>query len=88
MAKAQGISINAIIIAALALLVLVILTVLLIGYFRGYGPKLKSCTVELGGTCRDISAGCLTGEQPVQGDCGESDSSSPTKQCCTAFSDT
>ena len=53
MKKGQGISINVIIIAAIALLVLVILAVLVL---RG-GSKLndgtESCMANYGGTCKD-----------------------------------
>lgn len=50
--KAQGISMNVIIIAAIALLVLVILSVIFIGRMGGWGEKTAGCATQ-GGTCYD-----------------------------------
>ena len=50
MAKAQGISINVIVIAAIALLVLVVLSVMFVGRIGLFGVKSISCA-ERGGTC-------------------------------------
>ena len=51
MAKAQGISINVIIIAAIALLVLVVLSVLFVGRIGIFGAKSISCS-DQGGSCQ------------------------------------
>ena len=48
--KAQGISMNVIIIAAIALLVLVILSVIFIGRMGRFGTETGSCTSQ-GGSC-------------------------------------
>ena len=48
--KAQGISMNVIIIAAIALLVLVILSVIFIGRMGKFGTETGSCTSQ-GGSC-------------------------------------
>ncbi len=50
MKKAQGMSMNVIIIAAIALIVLVILSVIFIGRMGAFGAASKDCT-KLGGTC-------------------------------------
>ena len=50
MAKGQGISINVIIIAAIALLVLVVLSVMFLGGMLKFGETQASCE-EKGGTC-------------------------------------
>jgi hypothetical protein len=77
MKKAQGISINVIIIAAIALLVLVILAVLVINSGRGIGDKTKTCEVQ-GGTCGDDS--CDEGVNEIaNSNCGED------RYCCPLF---
>ena len=48
--KAQGISMNVIIIAAIALLVLVILSVIFIGRMGGFGKATANCESQ-GGRC-------------------------------------
>jgi hypothetical protein len=50
MKKAQGISMNVIIIAAIALIVLVILSVIFIGRMGAFGSASENCD-KLGGTC-------------------------------------
>ena len=50
--KAQGISMNVIIIAAIALLVLVILSVIFIGRMGSFGEQTGACDQQ-GGTCYD-----------------------------------
>ena len=50
MAKAQGISINVIVVAAIALLVLVVLSVMFVGKIGLFAVKSTSCS-ERGGTC-------------------------------------
>lgn len=54
MKKAQGISVNVIIIAAIALLVLVVLSVIYIGRMGDWGAKTADCETN-GGKC-SISA--------------------------------
>lgn len=71
--KGQGISINVIIIAAIALLVLVILAVLLL---RSGGQLVVDCG-EAGGVCAD-SCGELDGlYTPYKADCPDD-----TERCC------
>ncbi len=65
--KAQGISMNVIIIAAIALLVLVILSVIFIGRMGGWGEKVGGCATQ-GGTCYDGST-CPTGTTPFSAKC-------------------
>ena len=68
--KGSEMSMNIIIIAAIALLILVILTVMLLGTF-GDADEAKGC-VSLGGTCSDIKCTGLGDEygfpRPM-GDC-------------------
>lgn len=52
MKKAQGISVNVIIIAAIALLVLVILSVVYIGRMGEWGIQTKNCETQ-GGKCSE-----------------------------------
>ncbi|MBS3098537.1 hypothetical protein J4209_07130, partial [Candidatus Woesearchaeota archaeon] len=59
--KAQGLSINVIIIAALALIVLVVLIVIFTGQTRKTISTLESCG-GIAGSCREKSSGCLSGE--------------------------
>jgi hypothetical protein len=60
--KGQGISINVIIIAAIALLVLVILSVLLL---RSGGDTARgiSCEGAIGGRCISASSSCIDGTE-------------------------
>jgi len=57
MKKAQGISINVIIIAAIALLVLVVLSVIFIGRMGDWGSKTNDCLAN-GGLCRASGQTC------------------------------
>ena len=59
MKKAQSLSMNTIIIAALALLVLVIVAVVFLGRMGIWGQNVNDCASN-GGTCSD-GADCLTG---------------------------
>jgi len=62
--KAQGLSMNVIIIAAIALLVLVILAVLI---FKSGGDIQKGTSCEsLHGTCQSSGLGCDTGAGEIQ----------------------
>jgi hypothetical protein len=71
--KAQGISLNVIIIAAIALLVLVILSVIFMGRMGTFGQQTKSCESNKG----KCLATCNT-EFPTQFDAYEC----PTAQVC------
>jgi len=52
--KAQGISINVIIVAAVALLVLVVLSVIFLGRLGIFGSQVGQCENK-GGQCLDVS---------------------------------
>lgn len=71
--KAQGMSMNVIIIAAIALLVLVILSVIFIGRMGGFGEETAGCATR-GGTC--YSGSCPAGTTPFSAKCEEGES------CC------
>jgi len=68
--KAQGISINVIIIAAIALLVLVVLSVIFMGRLGQWGARVAECENK-GGRCADIGESC--------GDPGSSVEDYPTR---------
>ena len=59
--KAQGMSMNVIIIAAIGLLVLVILSVIFIGRMGSFSSETGGCTSK-GGTC--YPGGCPAGTTP------------------------
>src|SRR3989344_5773876 len=80
--KSQGLSINTIVIAALALAVLVVLIII---FTRGIGKtseNLGSCVTK-GGMCADTLSNKCSGDYPipiiVSGDCGNT---KPTKNLC------
>jgi hypothetical protein len=56
MKKAQGISINTIVIAAIAVLVLVVLAAILVVQSGKFSTTLQSCE-DVGGRCKDIDRG-------------------------------
>ena len=62
MKKAQGISLNVIIIAAIALLVLVVLSVIFLGRTGMFARKTADC-LQQGGTCK-VSCDTTAGEIP------------------------
>ena len=66
---------NAIIIAALALLVLIVIAVIFAGRFNIFGTTTRDCS-SLGGNCRP--SGCLPNEAPV----GDSSGTDCNGQCC------
>jgi hypothetical protein len=59
--KGQGISLNVIIIAAIALLVLVILSVIFMGRMGVFGEKSKDCQTQ-GGKCAAVNSNCGEGD--------------------------
>lgn len=67
--KAQGISMNVIIIAAIALLVLVILSVIFIGRMGSFGEQTGACEQQ-GGTCYD-GPNCPQGTTKYTANCEE-----------------
>ena len=75
MKKAQGLSLNTIIIAALVIMVLVILALVFTGQIGGFSEDTDGCNAK-GGQCREDD--CLDNEQPslFGGTCPEG------FQCC------
>ena len=61
--KAQGISINIVIVAAVALLVLVILSVIFMGRMGTFSATSKDCVAQ-GGKCFVKTDGCGSGTTP------------------------
>ena len=84
--KAQGLSMNVIIIAALALIVLVVLSIIFVGKAGDFRKRSDQCE-NSGGTCIDNEPGACEGdfERKIAGVCfdaqGEVD---PDKICCVS----
>ena len=57
--KAQGISINTIIIAAIAIVVLILLVLIFTGRIRVFRTSVEDCRTSLGGEC--VEVGTCTG---------------------------
>ncbi len=68
MKKAQGISMNVIIIAAIALIVLVILSMIFIGRMGSFGKASEDCK-KLGGTCNAEQCSALDLQIHPTGEC-------------------
>ena len=82
--KAQGISMNVIIIAALALLVLVILSVIFMGRMGSWGTDVNSCENK-GGKCFTVDCGTGTAaEYPTPYPSWKC--SPDTEKCCVKVS--
>jgi hypothetical protein len=82
MKKAQGISVNVIIIAAIALLVLVVLSVIYIGRMGSWGTSAADCENK-GGTCVPAGQDCPTGYTKYSAwVCTDAD---PDEDCCIAI---
>jgi hypothetical protein len=83
--KGQGMSMNVIIIAALALIVLVVLGVIFMGKASNFRKTTDTCSAN-GGVCTDNAVGCQTGnyEKEVSGVCFAPDGKTPdsSKVCC------
>lgn len=77
MRKAQSLSLNTIIIAAIALLVLVVIAVIFSGRSQIFGTELRSCENQ-GGVCRED--GCNSNEAKV----GDSSNTNCPYECCIA----
>ncbi len=83
--KAQGISINVIIIAAIALLVLVILATLL--YRQGiiFQKELSKCGIEVPGSCH-VGIICPDPQQRVpDSECSKDPDTNEDRVCCNPF---
>ena len=80
--KAQGMPINVVIVAALALIVLVVLLVIFSGSIGKTAENIGSCTTK-NGMCADKLGGKCGGDYPiplfVSSDCKDSD---PKNLCC------
>lgn len=85
MKKGQTLSMNVIIIAALALLVLVIVSMIFMSRTTTFVRESKSC-MQMGGTCKDLADSCPAGmvEQRIGGaQCLNSDGTvDDTRKCC------
>jgi hypothetical protein len=83
MRNAQGISMNVIIIAALALIVMVVLVMILFSKTRSFGAGVESCT-DKGGECVSGFGACLSkGGATISGtECSKKE---PAEVCCVVF---
>jgi len=85
--KAQGLSLNTIIIAIVVLIVLVVLIMIFTGYFGSrFTPEVTSCA-NAGGSCEDKDSGCgfdaFGGSlRPISGSCLKDRKPDPDKICC------
>ena len=79
MKKAQGLSMNVIIIAALAIIVLIILVVVMAGRFNLFGSTARSCEAQAG-TCKEA---CEAGEAKMFfTDCADKNPNTEDHTCC------
>ena len=78
--KAQGLSINVIIVAAIALLVLVVLSIIFVGRLGIFGEKTAACA-SVGGTCYGT---CPAGTTEYPGGARCPDAEGVTQKCCIA----
>lgn len=80
--KAQGLSFNVIVIAALALITLLVVLGIFTGKFGEFSKDIKSCAIK-GGTCKEL---CGENEREFESaTCPKTISeseSSKTKKCC------
>ena len=81
MKRAQGISINVIVIAAVALLVLVVLAAVFLGRFGGFSAESSSCKSQ-GGTCQGA---CPTGTTEFSAASCEPTAGGSSQRCCLAI---
>jgi hypothetical protein len=87
--KAQGMSINTIIIAIIVLVVLVVLVMIFTGYFGGWTGRVATCSSQAGicvtntntGMCQDVVSD--SDVSPLGGKCFSSGTTvDATKICC------
>ncbi len=81
--KGQGISINMIVVAAIALLVLVVLSVVFLGRFGVFAKQSGDCENK-GGTC--TSTGCPTGTSTYAAWSCPDTASGASQSCCIVVS--
>jgi hypothetical protein len=81
MKRAQGISINVIVVAAIALLVLVVLSVVFLGRFGNFTQQSGDCENK-GGRC--VVGACPTGTNPYGGWSCQNTASGASQTCCIA----
>jgi len=87
--KAQGLSLNTIVIAAIVLIILLVLVGIFTGYFGNFAPALKgagerTCDIE-GFTPRPELQGCADNEQRVYGNFKKG-TLDPGQVCCKLVS--
>lgn len=85
--KAQGLSLTAIIVAALALIVLVVLAAIFTGRIGGFGRTVATCESK-GGTCKlDAGSTCDPNlEATFPGDTVSAANGNKCIVCCVPFS--
>jgi len=81
MKRAQGISINVIVVAAIALLVLVVLSIVFLGRFGIFTQESSNCENQ-GGSC--VVGSCPSGTNPYRAwNCPDT-ASGASQTCCLA----
>lgn len=79
MKKAQGLSMNIIVMAAIALLILVILAIIFMGRMGVFGQQVAACKNQ-GGNCRDACVSPEIEYGPASAACISADGAKP--YCC------
>lgn len=80
--KAQGLSLNTIIIAIIVLIVLVVVVMIFTGYFsKIFTPSVKSCTAQAGECAEQCNTGQL-GNEVVSGECPKR-TDGTSLRCCS-----
>ena len=80
--KAQGLSLNTIIIAIIVIIVLVVIVMIFTGYFgRIFTPSVKSCTAQ-GGECAEQCGVGQLGNEVVSGECSKKADGTQLR-CCS-----
>ena len=84
--RGQGMPMNVIIIAAIALLVLVVLSIVFVNNIAGTNKELGSCE-STGGTCKPAAFGCAEQETQRNSKCYQagSDKVDATQICCIKY---
>lgn len=76
--RAQGMPVNVIIIAAIALVVLFVLVALFTGKIRGLSQDLENCSTKQGRCARE----CEPNEAVASGKCSDAEEKEGKKKCC------
>ena len=76
--KAQGLSLNMVIMAAIALIILVIIVAIFTGNLGKFGVGVSACSTK-SGTCKES---CVDGETAIIAKCPEAGQDETLIKCC------